>query len=318
MSGRIVIVLAALRSLCACLDGAAEGADVDTDEVADLAEPGSDTTVASDTVAHVDTVAPEDTHAPEDILASEDSATPSDVAADTTLETTAPDVEPAGDTSPQGDGSATCPEECAARRPLVLVHGINGSPANFDVMAARLIADGWPADWVVRFEAEDPAWGCNVDNAAAIAALVESVRASTCQPRVDIVAHSMGTLSSRYYLKNLGGAERVNTYVTLGGMHHGLLSPCFAPDFLGVCVWKELCQWGELITQLNADPATPGELHWVSIYGTADETVSNESSHLEGAENLVIEGAEHDGENGLLQREDAYAEVLRVLGYPCW
>lgn len=230
----------------------------------------------------------------------------------------AAEVEPdaAADTGPAD--ATGCPMSCSARRPLVLVHGINGSPANFDVMAARLVADGWPEDWVVRFAAADPAWGCNVDNAAALAALVEEVRRATCQARVDIVAHSMGTLSSRYYVKNLGGSERVNTYVTLGGMHHGLLSPCFAPDFLGVCVWKELCQWGEYITQLNADPATPGALHWVSIYGTADETVSNESSHLEGAENIAIEGAEHDGVNGLLQREDAYAEVLRVLGYPCW
>jgi hypothetical protein len=147
---------------------------------------------------------------------------------------------------------------------------------------------------------------------------VDEVRAATCQPRVDIVAHSMGSLSSRYYIKNLGGQERVNTYVTLGGMHHGLFTPCLAPDFLDVCVWQELCQWGAFIQQLNADPATPGELHWVSIYGTADETVPNESSHLEGAENISIEGAEHFGENGLEQREDVYAEVRRVLEYDCW
>ena len=200
----------------------------------------------------------------------------------------------------------------------MLVHGIGGGPGNFDVMVQRLIADGWPAEHIVRFEAQDPSWSCNIDNAAALDELVEGLRVRSCQGRVDIVAHSMGTLSSRYYIKNLGGAERVNTYVTLGGMHHGLFSPCLAPGFLGVCVWQELCQSGDYIAQLNADPATPGALHWVSIYGSADTTVPNDSSHLDGAENILIEGAEHDGENGLLQREDAYAEVKRALGYACW
>ncbi len=207
---------------------------------------------------------------------------------------------------------------CDEERHVVFVHGINGEPANFDVLIARLIEDGWPAESLHTFAAADASWGCNIDNAAAIAELVQTIIDETCQPRIDLVAHSMGTLSSRYFVKNLGGLHQVNTYLTLGGMHHGLLSPCFAPEFLGVCVWQELCLSGEYLGQLNADPATPGELNWVSIYGTADATVPNDSSHLEGAENILIEGAEHDGENGLLQRMDAYEEVKRVLHYPCW
>ena len=122
------------------------------------------------------------------------------------------------------------------RRPLVLVHGINGSSADFKLMKQRLIADGWPESWIFVFDAADPSWGCNVDNAAAIKALVERAIAETCQPRVDLIAHSMGTLSTRYFLKDLAGTDLVNNYVTLGGPHHGLSSPCFAPDFLNVCV----------------------------------------------------------------------------------
>lgn len=315
LPGRCLLVFCALSSFVACGDDAVGGLSDTHAEVVDGAETTIDAGEVADDSASVDSVAdapPADTGMPADTAPS-DTTQPADAA---------PEVEPSDVVTPEdtavGDMSPSCIETCAAIRPLVLVHGINGSPANFDVMAARLIADGWPADWVVRFEADDPSWGCNVDNAAAIAELVEKTRQATCQPRVDLVAHSMGTLSSRYYVKNLGGTERVNTYVTLGGMHHGLFTPCLAPGFLGVCVWQELCQSGDYITQLNADPATPGELHWVSIYGTADETVSNESSHLEGAENIVIEGAEHDGDNGLLQRPDAYAEVLRVLRYPCW
>ncbi len=206
---------------------------------------------------------------------------------------------------------------CTQPRPIVFVHGVNGSSANFFTMSQRLIDDGWPEDLLFFFDAADPAWGCNVDNAEAIRLLVDSIIETTCQPRVDIVAHSMGTMSSRYYIKNLGGTEHVNTYVTLGGMHHGLRSPCLAPDFLGVCVWQELCETGDFITQLNADPATPGELYWVTMYGKADSDVPNASSMLSGAENIEFEGVEHSGSNGLLEVEEVYEEVRRVLEYPC-
>lgn len=320
MKHALVILLAAIPA--ACLDSgddgsrgeaeaevtATDGGATDTtgpsDGVDSLTSPPPDT--AAETADTVDTRVEPDTTVTEDTADQVDTAEPLDTAVDgAVIDTAAP------------DGLEDCPV-CSERRPLILVHGINGGPGNYDVMVERLLADGWPEDYVVRFEAADPSWGCNVDNAHALDALVEQTRERTCQGRVDIVAHSMGTLSSRYYIKNLGGAERVNTYVTLGGMHHGLFTPCLAPDFLGVCVWQELCQSGDFIAQLNADPATPGSLHWVSIYGTADRTVPNESSHLDDAENIVIEGAEHDGENGLLQREDAYEEVLRVLGYDCW
>lgn len=211
-------------------------------------------------------------------------------------------------------------QPCTDFRPVVFVHGVNGSSANYATMIARLEADGWPPESLHAFDAVDPEWGCNVDNAAAIKQLVDGILASTCRNRIDLVAHSMGTLSSRYYMKNLGGHEVVNTYVTLGGMHHGLASPCWSPDFVRdmVCVWKEICESNEFVAQLNEDPAMPGQGNWVSIYGTADTSVPNESSYVEGAENIELPDVEHDGANGLLEVVEAYEEVKRVLHYPCW
>jgi len=214
----------------------------------------------------------------------------------------------------QEDAGDTCP----VPRPILLVHGINGSSADYEVMAARLVEDGWPQELVFLFDAADPSWGCNVDNAAAIDELVGAILTDTGFDRIDLIAHSMGTLSTRYWLKNLAGHELVNTYITLGGMNHGLLSPCFAPDWLGVCVWSELCESGQFIAELNAEPATPGQLQWVSMYGTADPTVPNASSELPGALNVEFEGVEHAGPNGLLEAPQVYEKVLEVLDHPCW
>ncbi len=200
--------------------------------------------------------------------------------------------------------------------PVVLVHGVNGSSANYDVMVARLVEDGWPPEMLFAIDFEDPEWGCNADNGAALALFVEGVLETTGHQRVDLVAHSMGSLSSRHYVKNLGGDGLVDTYVTLGGQHHGLIPPCLAPA--PPCVWEELCTWGAFVTQLNEEPATPGELHWVSIFGTADRVVPNWSSNLEGAENIELEGVEHSGPNGLLEDIGAYEHVRRVLRYEPW
>ncbi len=222
------------------------------------------------------------------------------------------DAAPGADVAPPD--SSPAPEMV----PVLFVHGVNGGSDNYAVMLPRLVEDGWPEDRLYALDFADPSWGCSVDNAATIAEQVELIRTTTGSDRVSIVAHSMGTLSSRYYVKNLGGHEVVNTYVTLGGMHHGLDSSC-SPDFpFKPCIWDEICSEGEFVAQLNADPATPGELAWVSIYGTADETVPNSSSRLDGAENIEIEGVSHAGEGGLQEDERTYDEVKRVLRYPAW
>ena len=298
--------------------GANEGHDAASDDGMDAAATGDGATqpevaTPADATPQPDTLPDHDTAAPEADTAMEPDTA---VELDTAVE---PDTAIEPDTAVEPDTEAGCRSCSDAHRPVILVHGINGSSAEFATMIDRLETAGWPADRIYPFDAVDAAWGCNVDNAEAIAALADqALTEHPCESRVDVVAHSMGTLSTRYFIKNLGGTDVVNTYVTLGGMHHGLASPCWAPEFLGICVWTELCESGKFVAQLNEAPATPGDLFWVSIYGTADATVPNASSELDGAENIVIEGVEHAGENGLLEREDVWSEIVRVLGYACW
>jgi hypothetical protein len=98
-------------------------------------------------------------------------------------------------------------------------------------------------------------------------------------------------------------------------MHHGLDSSC-SPDFpFKPCVWDEICSSGEYVADLNEAPATPGPMHWISIYGTADTIVPNESSKLAGAEWVEMPGIEHYGPGGLNEDPGSIDELERVLLY---
>ena len=206
---------------------------------------------------------------------------------------------------------AGAPDASTAPRPILFVHGINGSDADWTVMIDRFLADGVPAERIMARTFENPGWGCNVDNAETLRLWAAELMMTTGALQIDVVAHSMGTLSSRHYVKMLGGLTSVENYVTIAGMNHGLTLPCLSP--LNVCVWKELCATGEFITALNAPPATPPPTHWVAIYSDGDDTVPVDSAPLDGADNIMIPGLEHDGPMGVQQSELVYQAVKNAL-----
>lgn len=212
------------------------------------------------------------------------------------------------------DLGAPDPDAGGEREPVVFVHGIGGSSAEFEVLKARLVADGWSADRLYALDYPSPRWGCNVDNAEFLRQRIEEILAATGARRVDLVAHSMGTLSSRYFLERLGGLSQVSTYVTLGGLHHGNRSACLNP--LPVCVWQELCPTNPYLTDLNLEPIDLGPVHWVSICSRSDDTADLETCHFDPAENIEVDGVDHAGMNGLLEHAMVYPHLLRVLGYP--
>lgn len=202
----------------------------------------------------------------------------------------------------------------ASPDPVLFVHGLGGSHLDFEGLQTHLVGRGWPRARLFARNFESPSWGCNVANARQIEVWVEEIRAATGAERIDLVAHSMGGLSGRAYLKNLGGTSRVGTFVSVGTMHHGLALPCRSP--LGVCVWEEMCRRGAFVETLSRPPVTPGPTQWVSIYSTDDETVPAEGSFLEGAENIEFHDLAHDGPRGLLEAPEVMLEIERVLLYP--
>jgi triacylglycerol lipase len=206
------------------------------------------------------------------------------------------------------------PGPAPERRPIVFVHGINGSHADFDVMVGRFVDAGWPRDWLVALDYPDPAWGCNADNGAFLDQTVERLRRDTGARTVDVIAHSMGALSSRYYLQRLGGHEVVAHYVTLGGLHHGNQWSCLNP--LPVCVWQELCPTNPFLSDINGDADAPGTPVAVCICSSSDETSDLETCVFEPMENIQVDGPTHSGPTGVLEHEITWPIVLEVIGRP--
>jgi triacylglycerol lipase len=107
------------------------------------------------------------------------------------------------------------------RDPVLLVHGFNGSPTNWTTMRDRLLAAGYRPREVAAMSYDSAA--SNVVIAQQVAAAVEQLLSRTKAKRVDLVSHSMGALSTRYYVERLGGDARVDAWVSLAGANHGTL-----------------------------------------------------------------------------------------------
>jgi pSer/pThr/pTyr-binding forkhead associated (FHA) protein len=52
--------------------------------------------------------------------------------------------------------------------------------------------------------------------------LAETIEAREIKPPITIIAHSLGTLVSRYYVERLGGKDKVGRLLLLGGPHQGV------------------------------------------------------------------------------------------------
>ena len=136
--------------------------------------------------------------------------------------------------------------------PIVIVGGfLTGQPiANifYTGLADRLRADGYQA---FIFGPVDFGLADIRDSAAALNQFVDGVEASTGAQKVDLIGHSQGGLTSRYYIKNLGGATEVDSMISLASLHYGTsVANLGAFLLLGDCVGIAGCE------QMRIGPAS--------------------------------------------------------------
>ncbi|AWT42227.1 MULTISPECIES: esterase/lipase family protein [Streptomyces] len=132
----------------------------------------------------------------------------------------------ASDAPTSGWNDYTCKPSAAHPRPVVLVHGTLGNSVdNWLGLAPYLEHRGYcvySLDYgqlpgVPLFHALGP-----IDKSAQqLSVFVDRVLDATGAAKADLVGHSQGGMMPRYYLKFLGGADKVNALVGIAPSNHG-------------------------------------------------------------------------------------------------
>ncbi|WP_370415571.1 esterase/lipase family protein [Streptomyces fradiae] len=208
-----------------------------------------------------------------------------------------------------GPGAGPASAATAAHRPVVLVHGYNADPGVWGSLDARLRAAGYADGEIFRW-GYDTHQSVNEVLAGRFAAYVDEVRRTTGADRVDIVAHSFGSLPTRWYVKYAGGTATVAHWISLAGPNHGT-------GVAWACaLWDQACRdmtpgsWVQ--NHLAEGDETPGPVAYTTFWSNCDEVIDpDDSVRLTGATNTPAGCLDH---NALLGDEAVGRGVVAALG----
>jgi len=188
-----------------------------------------------------------------------------------------------------------------AHDPILFVHGWAESESLWRTMISNFEREGWTREELNNWRYSTSQ--SNVRTAGEVRTKVEEILRRTGAAKVDIISHSMGGLNTRYYVKNLGGTEKVDDWVSLGGPNHGTTtaSLCFEAS----CV--EMRIGSTFLRELNATDETPGAVNYGTWWSSCDEIINpDESVLLSGATNTAAGCVSHVG---LTSNATVYAGV---------
>lgn len=222
--------------------------------------------------------------------------------------------------TPIGDAVADDLRALAGANPVIVVGGLSGITAVYEPLAARLRADGYRV-WI--YQLPNLGLGDITASAAGLRGYVGQVRAAAGGAKVDLVAHSEGGLVSRYYIKNLGGGDSVERYVSLGTPQYGTYVANIV-SFLGLgsCAGVVACQQmtigSSFLTALNAGDDTPAPVRWTAVRTWQDELVRpvDNAKLADGATNVLIQSRcplRVVGHLGLVLDGTTYTVIRQVL-----
>jgi triacylglycerol lipase len=179
---------------------------------------------------------------------------------------------------------ATRREHASARPdPVLLVHGFGGSSTGWHTLEASLHGQGYRHSEIDAIDYDRDA--SNVDIARQIAREADVLRARTGASRIDVVTHSMGAISSRYWLERLGGAAHVDAWVSLAGVNEGTVW-AYGCYVLTQC--REMVPTSSVLDRLNDGfRATAGATRYGAWWSPCDDAiVPRSNAELPGAHNV--------------------------------
>jgi triacylglycerol lipase len=202
--------------------------------------------------------------------------------------------------------AAAAPASSLAQDPILFVHGYVESASLWNTMISRFEKDGYSKAYLSAYS-YNTSQSNKVDAEKEVKSHVESLLKATGATKVDIVAHSMGSLNSRWYIKFLGGEAKVDDWVSLGGPNHGTetANACFSTS----CV--EMRVGSTFLKELNAGDETPGAVSYGTWWSPCDEIINPDSSvALSGATNTKTACISH---TALTTDETVYNQVREFV-----
>ena len=204
---------------------------------------------------------------------------------------------------PPGGGGGGGGSGCATVTPahaVILVHGRNDTSARWDALVASFSSKGYTENTnLFRMDASAycggndycqvlanyPAASVNESYAKCLKAFVdEKVPCDTACPDVDIVAHSQGGVTARYYARFLAAPRNVNDMVLMSGPLQGTNQCALSGACTGIN--PETCPDSDVMRKLNGvapqgdgsndetpNAAAPGPVHYATVTSDKDNVI---------------------------------------------
>jgi triacylglycerol esterase/lipase EstA (alpha/beta hydrolase family) len=177
--------------------------------------------------------------------------------------------------------------------PVIIVAGTFSPSFANEPLAQRLRADGYTVEIF-----ELPTLGTqDIERSAqALDAYADQVRTRLGASKVDLVGHSQGGLVARSYVKHHGGADEVDSLITLGTPNRGTyvanlvgvlgFGSCFA-----VVACEQMSIGSSYLRTLNAGDDTIGSVRYTTFRTLQDELVRpvGNASLGDGATNVLVQ-----------------------------
>jgi triacylglycerol lipase len=164
---------------------------------------------------------------------------------------------------------------------ILLQHGYSHTGAVWSSTTRALEAKGYRV-----YTIDQPQYAPIDAMADRLAQRIRDVLRYTNEPQLTLIAHSMGGLIARAYLRKYGSAH-VEQLITLGSPHHGTHHASIAFGTNG----RQMRPGNAWLAALNR---TPAMIPLTSIYSVHDTVISpQDSSSLPGANNVELAGIGH-------------------------
>ena len=193
------------------------------------------------------------------------------------------------------------------RPPVLLLHGYLGTRGSMYILERRLAEDG---HCVFSFNLG----AFNIRDIRTSAFLihrkVEAILAQTTVKKIDIVGHSMGGLIGLYYVKKLGGHEKVRKLVMMGTPIKGTwvaLLGVATVGFFSSSSWQ-LLPGSSFLRELQQG-ALPESVDYYTIAASRDWVCPPASTPIDGAEPISVPL----GHSSLVVSDEVYRHVRLLL-----